>query len=454
LAFLASIPPAFAAEETDVASALDEEDPFDLHVTVDYAFSARRAAIKREVTTIVDPSGGTAVAKDLVYRNNRHLITPRIGVGVYKDLELRFALPIVVADTRDLRFDQRAEPCVFTGTPTCINRDNSTTLDDAFLPDGTQPGGLGYDARDPTTNFLPDSTMVFRGQRRSGLDQLHLGLAWAAMNQRRDDTKPTWVIGAEARISIGKIQKFNRLDPGAENGVSRGVHEIRLFTAASKQLGWIEPYVLFYWLGTLGTRGDAPGDAEGSLYWDVGFGQASNRPQQQAGAHFGFEAAVWQRPAQEQRVTLTFAGRVDSIFEGMGYSEMWEVFAYAGDAVRDPGARLVIDRDPTGTSDAPLSHPGVTVIQNYLSFGAQLGVAGHVGPHAKFHAAFELGRDQSHRISFTDAGIESTDSDDVITAGTREVNPLHRPGIDLPGRRYLVDDATTYTFTVNGSVLF
>ena len=44
--------PAWAAEETDVASALDEDDPFDLHVTVDYVFSARRAAIKRESTAI------------------------------------------------------------------------------------------------------------------------------------------------------------------------------------------------------------------------------------------------------------------------------------------------------------------------------------------------------------------------------------------------------------------
>jgi len=296
---------------------------------------------------------------------------------------------------------------------------------------------------------------VFKGQRRSGLDQLHLGLAWSPMNQRRDDTKPTWVIGAEARIAIGKIQRFNRLDPESENGVGRGVHEIYLFTAASKQLGAIEPYVLFYWLAALGTKGgDAPGDPKGSLYWDVGFGQPSNRPQQRAGTNFGFEAAIWQRPAQEQRVTLTFAGRIDSIFEGMGYSEMWEVFAYAGDATRDPSASLVVDRDPTGTTDAPLSHPGVTVVQNYLSFGAQLGVAGRVGPHASFHAAFELGRDQSHRLTFDDAGIEGDDADQVITMGTREVNPLHRPAIDLPGRRYLVDDTTTYAITVNGSVLF
>ena len=41
--------------------------------------------------------------------------------------------------------------------------------------------GAGFTGTDPT---------VFRGPTRHGLDQIELGLQWAPMNQRRDDTKP------------------------------------------------------------------------------------------------------------------------------------------------------------------------------------------------------------------------------------------------------------------------
>ena len=37
------------------------------------------------------------------------------------------------------------------------------------------------------------------------------GFVWAPMNQRRDDTKPTWVLGVELRMAVGKIARFDRL---------------------------------------------------------------------------------------------------------------------------------------------------------------------------------------------------------------------------------------------------
>ena len=83
----------------------------------------------------------------------------------------------------------------------------ASTLIDGLLP-GMSGAVLGYDANDPDTNFSPDSNMVFRGVKRKGLDQLHIGLAWAPLNQAKDDTKPTWVIGTQVRWSIGKIMRF------------------------------------------------------------------------------------------------------------------------------------------------------------------------------------------------------------------------------------------------------
>jgi hypothetical protein len=467
--------PADAAEGTELASAMDEGDPFDLFISVDYAYEAKRAAIKREYAGL---SGSTAdgampIAKDLLYTQDRHIVTPKLQIGLFHDLEINIALPIVVSDTRHYDFDQRDKPCDFSGDDaTCIDETNSSTFRDGLLPSGG--GQLGYDAGDPTTNFSPGSKRVFNGVTRSGIDQLHLGLAWAPLNQERDDTKPTWVVGTEFRIAVGKPMRFDRLNPGAEDSVGRGFSELRLYTALSKRTPWAEPFVTFWYQAPLMGNGSAPPTTPGgkadTQFWNVGFGQDSALPQQSAGTTFGFNGIPWQNPKQKQFLEIEVRGKAEAHFEGRGYSEMWEIFALGGDAtIVEPGgastAPLRIDRDPTDPDDLPISHPGVTTIENYLTFGGKLGLRGQMGDRAKFNASFELDYDQAHRISWTDAGKElpscttgasacETPNDNVVTPGTKEVNPLFSRVIDLPGRRYLVDESVTYVFMLSGTLMF
>jgi hypothetical protein len=461
-----------AVEGIEIASAFDEDDPFDLFVGVRYLFEARRAAIKRELSgTVLEdtPPGAVPIVRDLVFHEDRHVITPHAAIGVFRDLQLSFALPIVVNLTREYEFDQRADPCVFPGSSqpaTCIDRTNSSTLIDKLLPDGAN-GSIGYDAGDPTTGFDLDSTTLFRSVGRSGLDQVHLGVSWAPMNQERDDTKPTWVLSAELRYSVGKIMKWDRLDPGSQTGVSRGVHEVRLSTGVSKRTRWAEPFVFFWWLAPIGVRGDNARDPDSSLFWDVGFGQRSARPQQSAGTLFGFEAIVYDKPGSGERLNLELAGRLEAKFNGLGYSEMWEPFAFAGDVHDNPTGPLVVDLDPTSPQDTPVSHPGVSLIENYMSFGARAGLNAQLGKNVKFGASFEIGRDQTHTITYTDAGRElpacgmgaappscEVPDDDVVTPDTVEVDPLHKQIIDVTGRRYLVDETTVLTVLVNGTIVF
>jgi len=185
--------PAMAGPYSDVASATDEDDPFDVHTEIDYELDIRRVAIKREFTGLpgLGPDDPIPVVRDLLFSGIRHTLTPRVRLSVFTDLALTFGLPIVISDKRTLEFDQRATPCVFPGgaePATCVNRDNSTTLDDGLLPDN------GYDAQDPALGFTdPADPMIFRGVGRWGLDQLHLGIQWAPMNQ------------AESRIADGSV---------------------------------------------------------------------------------------------------------------------------------------------------------------------------------------------------------------------------------------------------------
>lgn len=458
---------AYAAEGTELASALEPGDPFDLFFTVDYNYDVTSAAIKREYAGLpgTSPDGAMPIVKDLVFERNRHIITPRVQLGIFQGLQLSAAMPIVLSDGRSYSFDQRADPCIFGSDPqarqpTCIDRDNSSTIRDAILP------RAGYDASDPLTGFSDTSKEIFRGVTRSGTDQLHLGLAWAALDQAHDDTKPTWVLGGEARLSIGDIMRFNRFSPDSDAGVSRGLHEVRAYTSLSKRTTWAEPFVTFWWQTPYAIRSEDPDEPQGSLFWDVGFGQNNRLPQQQAGTTFGFEAIPWENPVEDQRLAVEVRGRLEAHFEGRGYSEMWELFAYAGDAQDNATGPLVLDRDPLVAGRQVLSHPGVTDIENYMTFAGRLGLRGRLGKYARFAASFELAHDQQHRISWTDAGTEfpacsatvtvncESMNDEVISPGTREVNPLHSQTIDAVGRRYLVDESTTYTFFLTGAVLF
>jgi hypothetical protein len=464
--------PVHAAEGTELASAMDEDDPFDIFITVDYAFEAKRAAIKREFAGLPGSSvdGPMPIVKDLLYYEDRHTITPRVQIGLFHDLELNLALPIVVSDSRHYDFDQREPNCDFSGEDAnCIDETNSSTFRDGILGTGTN-GNIGYDANDPGTNFAPGSTRVFNGVNRAGLDQIHLGVAWAPLNQERDDTKPTWAVAGELRLAIGAPMKFDRLNPGAEDSVGRGFNEVRLSTSLSKRTPWAEPFVTFFWQAPLPTDGSSPpttpkGSAD-TQFWNVGFGQDSVLPQQSAGTTFGFNGIPWQNPRQKQFLMIEVRGNVAAHFEGRGYSEMWEIFAYGGDVANDASAPLRVDRDPTSPDDAAISHPGVTTIENYLTFGGRLGVRGQMGDRAKFNASFELDYDQAHRVSWTDAGQElpqcsgasqagcEVGNDNVVTPGTKEVNPLFTRVIDLPGRRYVVDESVTYVLMLSGTLMF
>jgi hypothetical protein len=458
---------AVAAEGTEIASAMDEDDPFDIFIGVDYEFTAKRAAIKREFAGPEDgmADGPMPIVKDLLYFEDKHVITPHVQIGLFHDLEINIALPITVNDSRHYEFDQREDPCVFTGDDAnCTNEGNSRTFTDGLLPNAG--GMLGYDAGDPTTNFSPGSTTVFKGVDRAGLDQVHLGLAWAPMNQERDDTKPTWVIGGEFRLSIGEPMRFDKLNPSREDGAGRGYSEFRAYTSLSKRTPWAEPFVTFFWQSPLPMDGDEPGDADSSGFWNVGFGQDAVYPQQQAGTTFGFNGIPWQNPRQNQYLAIEVRANATAHFEGRGYSEMWEIFAYGGDVTTEPSAPLGVDLDPTSAADALIEHPGVTTIENYLTFGGRLGLRGQMGDNAKFNASFAIDYDQSHRISWTDAGKELPGcsatrttgceemNDDVVTPGTKEVNPLFNRLIDLPGRRYLVDESVSYVFMISGTLMF
>lgn len=429
---------AHANPDSIVPSAADPGHAIDLHLRLDYEYQLDRSVLTREqLDPGADPLGGIGRNRDLSFHQYRHVLTPRAELAIYHDTWLSLALPITIGQARELSLDSG------------VDRASSSTLAGGLLP------SQGFDARDPST--APPGDLVFRGVSRSGLDQIHIGLAAAPMSQSRDDTKPTWKLGAELRLAVGKVMRFDAMNPGAETGTSKGVHEVRVFTSVARQFRFAEAWFELFWQVPIATR-------TSSLFKDPGFGSTNATLSQQGGASFGVEAYALDDKQNGNRISLDVGSRIVGHFEGRDYSEMWEVFALAGDS-RTSGP-LVLDSDPLEPGVQAQSHPGISNIENYLETAARFAVRAQLGPKVHFAASVDLAWKTDHTITFADAGVDlptcsgsgtancETDTNDLVNPGTKEVNPLHAPRIDLVGHRYFSEDNFGFVIGIQGQVLF
>lgn len=131
-----------AAEVTRVASSFDQDfngNAFDLHFGVSYDFDFKKAAVLREWGS----GGKNNLARDLIYRQFRHTVTPMLEIGLWHDISVYVAMPVVVSDNRNYSFDkEQGGDCVFPeggsnydpGTANCVNKTNSTSIRDGIIP--------------------------------------------------------------------------------------------------------------------------------------------------------------------------------------------------------------------------------------------------------------------------------------------------------------------------------
>jgi hypothetical protein len=424
-------------QDPDSPTAAEAQKSVDVYGEVDYSYELTSSTLLREqIGPGSDPDSGIPLQRDLEFKQFKHIVTPRLQVGIFRDTFIYGALPIVIAQAREHE--------LVAG----LGRTESSSVRDGILPE------QGFDARDPSV--ATTGSLMFRGPKRRGIDQVHVGLGIAPMNQHKDPTKPTWKLGGEIRLAIGQIMRFDPTAPNSNKGVSQGVQELKLWTSFARKLDWVEPWIEVFWLKPLTAR-------EGSLFDDPGFGATSVLKSQQAGVAFGVELyAVEQLPTQT-RISFDFGTKVNAHFEGREYTEMWEVFASAGES-RGMGP-LILDQDPERAGVQPLSHPGITNVENYLETSGRFALRAQLGPHVRFAVLADLVWKTDHVISFADAGVDYPTcgggaspcedmANDVVNPGTDEVNPLHAPAIDLVGHRYHSVDNFDVAIGVQGQVLF
>lgn len=439
-------------ENTTVIDAFDKDDPFDANLLLTFRQQWKSANIRRETALSQGglSSGGFVNGSENVASYSQSTTVLEVGgaIGLYKDLALSFRLPIILADTREL-----------------------SDLDGS----SRNPERL----QDPSGAQL--FTVPFKSPTRSGVDWFAIALDYAILNQQRDDTKPTWVIGAEGRFAVGSRlhacndrspvrcpDPVNPTGPSRDPGISRGMHAIAAHTIFSRRFGYIEPYMGFRMQVELPQSNSdfgASSDVRGTLL---------NRPPVLGTFTVGTEIFPWENRESFQRIGLDLKLRGTYHSPGRDYSELFDALGSSqARSLRDPnpGAyRAGTDGGFTSVVDPnaqKVYFTGVTDQQAFGSFGGSVGLTWQAGQYVKFNAGFGLTYAQSHLITSADAcnpdlkgdpGTAGPCRSGAVNASggtaTGVPNPNHRPVIDLPGRRFSVDDTMLVDLWLSGIVMF
>lgn len=423
LASLAAPGRAAAAEVTRVVSGGQGRGTlFDLNLSLAWLHDQRSASVKRELESAA--TGGRAtVVRDLVYTQTRNLLALRADVGLYRDLSFFATLPLVLGDDRSLDFD-RADNCTTAASADCVDETNSTLLRDGILP-GAGAASYGIDA-EHTRPFQRPSRTVFRGPTRQGIEHLGVGLAWAVLNQARDESKPTWIVRFETRFDVGKDQRFDPAKPVGNRGAGLGYGQLVWSTVFSRRMSVLEPY--------LGGFYALPFASDTSPYGQYELGRSGfGGPQHRAGSEFGLEGAIWEDAAARQRIAFEARGRFEMRFFGLAQGELWEPLSgSAACPTMASACRRDVDRDLTGDRVVD-PNPGVTRSPSYGVLGGDVGLNVQVGRYVRFRALFGLTFEQSRMLSDGRSGFEI---------------------YDAPGRRFKIEDGRAWHLLTEGGLLF
>lgn len=465
-----------AAEVTRVASSFDQDfngNVFDLHFGVSYDFDFKKAAILREWGA----GGKNRLARDLIYRQFRHTVTPTMEIGLWHDISVYVALPVVVSDNRNYEFDkEEGGDCVFPegpnsnyqpGTATCVNKTNSTSIRDGIVP---RDGFDAFEDGDPYNQFTDNETdRIFRAPTRRGLDQIHVGMKFGILSQARKSHLPNWVIGLEGRFAIGKPMTMSRdiqtSDPAGNHRVGRGQHELGVWTALSRRYRFLDPFFGAHWRYAF-RAGDTEFENRGST-------QGKVNPQSETGAYFGAEIVPWENEAQHKKFSIILSGSAVLHYNGRGYSEVWELLADSPALVGDysPGVGDTCNRgaalafasanalDPAGYLDAAggdcAKYNGITTLQDYGTFGLNAALNFHMSKYARLNFGVDMSTDTRHFVTAASRGDGDISGDpDIVEPDSRDVNPVRRDVVDSIGRRYAVDDVFNVMAYLNFLVTF
>lgn len=416
---------------TDVIDALDEQDPFDLNITLGYERSLTRGTIQREIRSGV-AAGDFRGAENWVdvadHERLRNTLNLGIDVGIYHDLALFARMPLVLSDSRELS-----------------------------VPDGSSRGVVEPLVAD-VMGGTPMFSIPFQSPTRSGIDYVEAGIAFAPFNQYRDPEFPTWVLMFAGKFSVGEpmhpCADATGCAGGAEAGISEGTNAIRLETRASRRYRYLEPYagLLFEisWPGSADDLFEPGGELAGFM---------NTMPPRIGEVTAGVTLIPWEHPGRWQRFSIDLRLQAAYVSEGHGYSPLFDALGTSNSMyLTTPSYEY-----PPGTPGFPdprqVSFTGLTDMQSHGRIGGRASIEMWAARYVRFMFGAGLFWASPYIITFTDACNPNEDPNGVDdprqgTCRSGIINPHHRPVIDLPGNRFRVDGELTFDLYATATAQF
>jgi hypothetical protein len=474
-------------EIVQVADAFDDDDIFDLHLSLGYQHTWKNAKIYRE-TSMPQLSTGDYTPSNLEvakYSEDVARLNTRADIGVYKDIAVVIRLPVILSDDRDIK---------------------------------ASGGGL-------QTNTLVGApgeqlfSLPFKSPSRSGIEYLALGMDFGLMNQARNPNKPTWMIGGEVRVNVsepmhacnGNPTNLNQhpttaqlkcaypndmnrdgttgqvttsdtgvgggkltLDEGKGGtrpaGVSRGTTGLAFHTFMSRRVKYIEPYggfdVLFEFA-----------NADSDFHQTDLKGSLVNHPPLRGTMTVGIAVIPWEIRDAFQRLTIDsrFAGTYVS--EGRDYGELFDALG-SSDAPTLRGPQFsdyMLNPDMQSSNTYPsvvdpnsqkVYFTGLTDVQQHGEYTFSVRATYQAGEYVKFNVGGAYSLIQGHFITYDQAcnpnfsnnpaqmGPCRTGDQTTGYTATGIPNPNYRKTINDPGRRFKVDDANGLDAWISATVMF
>lgn len=410
-----------AAEITRVASSAEPDNPFDLDFSIRWERTLRRAKITREAA---DAAGTVADFTELRYEQVTNQIIPRLAVGLFHDLEIHAELPYWLSDNHSWRY-------------AFVN--GVSTEDGSSIPSNTIDAN-GATCATPCPVFtVPQAGQPPRTVYHGGaLGDLTLGVAWGILSERRDATKPWWLVGVDVTMptaaTYDPFRARNHLDSsGPKAPVGRGIWSWDFYTALSNQYGPLDAYFRAHWRvnstssktysncvharemaaavpaqmhGFADANCAAAGDAAGA------------KPPSVLGAVFGAELVPYEDRIEGQRVALDLRLSIDRYGEARWYNEL-----------TDATGKLL----KTGS---------------YLDLGALLGFYLRASSYLKLSATASYHHELGHLITGEAPGTSLT------SPVPGDLNPNFDFRYDVPGRRFRVAETTVFTVAAGAELNF
>lgn len=410
-----------AAELTRIASSFDPDHPFGMYLDVGFERNQEKEQIVRELH-----QGGTVQdVNELSYLMTESKLNVGAHIGLYQDLEFYFGVPFVFSQNRQWGFAGGTTPANSTITNNCL-----------------QANGNLLDPNCPSTGAGAAPMFAVPAQSwRSGLGNLTFGLRYAIFNQKRDDTKPMWLVAMDYQAPTASLNDPSTITTASNPGnIGDKVHRYTFWTALSRRVGVADPYFKIHftlpYLGpgwysncdnpsptNMGTPQNCGATYNGQVAWTRQ--QTGEQPPYVGGIIFGTELNAYDEPAHHQKVAIDLRGIATYVSEGRYYNEMSDLFGK------------------------------LMYTQEYAQLGGQFGLYAHAADFVSLQLVASLLYNTEHTLTYESIGKDLNGNGVVdVTSLPVEVNPNFDYRTDMVSRQFRATQDFVFTLSATATFSF